>query len=192
MPCTGIASRNRQADIITRVSRRPRIALYPATFDPPTNGHLDIARRAAQLFDRVIAAVYAEPGKSVWFGLDERLALLHEAIEQAGLANVEARSYQGLTVDLAREVGAIAIVRGLRAVSDFDGEFQLASMNEQLAPDIETVLLMAGTRHYFLSSTIVREIVRAGGEVSRWVPSSVADALMARGGALMAKTSGSH
>ena len=115
-----------------------RIALYPATFDPPTNGHLDIARRAARLFDRVIAAVYAEPSKNVWFGLDERVVLLRAALEQEGLDNVEARPYQGLTVTLAREVGASAIVRGMRAVSDFEGEFQLASMNEQMAPDVET------------------------------------------------------
>jgi pantetheine-phosphate adenylyltransferase len=164
-----------------------RIALYPATFDPPTNGHLDIARRAARLFDRVIAAVYAEPSKNVWFGLDERVALLRAALEQEGLDNVEACPYQGLTVTLAREVGAGAIVRGMRAVSDFEGEFQLASMNEQMAPDVETVLLMAGTCHFYLSSTIVKEIVWAGGDVTAWVPAPVAAALTERSAALRAR-----
>jgi pantetheine-phosphate adenylyltransferase len=164
-----------------------RIALYPATFDPPTNGHLDIARRAARLFDQVIAAVYAEPSKNVWFGLDERVALLRAALEQEGLDNVEACPYQGLTVTLAREVGAGAIVRGMRAVSDFEGEFQLASMNEQMAPDVETVLLMAGTRHFYLSSTIVKEIVWAGGDVTAWVPAPVAAALTERSAALRAR-----
>ncbi|MAG37097.1 MAG: pantetheine-phosphate adenylyltransferase [Dehalococcoidia bacterium] len=172
------------------MSGHPRVALYPATFDPPTNGHLDIARRAAQLFDRVVAAVYAEPSKTVWFGLDERVELLREALVQEGLTNVEARPYEGLTVTLAREVGANAIVRGLRAVSDFEGEFQLASMNEQMAPDIETVLLMAGTSHFYLSSTIVKEIVWAGGEVSAWVPAPVAEALTVRSAALRARAAG--
>ena len=157
-----------------------RIAVYPATFDPPTNGHLDIARRAGLLFDRVVAAVYASPKKALWFTLEERVGFLQAALAGEGLANVVVRPYDGLTVNLAQEVGAAAIVRGLRAVSDFEFEFQLASMNEQMAPDIETVVLMAGTRHFYLSSTVIKEIVCAGGEVTAWVPAVVAQGLEGR------------
>ena len=159
---------------------RPLTAVYPATFDPPTNGHLDIVRRAARLFDQVIVAVYAEPTKAVWFTAEERVAMLREALDAEHLANVEVRPYHGLTVALAREVGANVLVRGLRAVSDFEWEFQLASMNEQMAPDIETVLMMAGTQHFFLSSTVVKEIAAAGGAVAAWVPAAVVQVLAAR------------
>jgi len=165
---------------VAPVSRTLR-AVYPATFDPPTFGHLDIVRRAARLFDRVVAAVYADPtNKRLLFSVEERVEMLREAVAEAALTNVTVRAYTGLTVELARAEGAIALVRGLRVISDFDWEFQLASMNQQLAPEIETVALMASSKFYYLSSTIVKEIAKLGGDVREWVPEGVARRLEER------------
>ncbi len=162
---------------------RRRVAVCVGTFDPPTNGHLETIERAARLFDEVIVAVYAAPAnKQPLFTVDERKAMLEAAVAEYGLANVRVRSYTGLTVELAREEGAIAIVKGMRAVSDFDYEFQMAHMNAQLAPEIETVMIMASAEYSFLSSTLVREVAKLGGDVRRWVPRAVAERLRERFG----------
>ena len=160
-----------------------RIALFPATFDPPTHGHMETVLRGARLFDEVVVAVYAEPSKQTLFSATERLELVQEAVRDLGVTNVRVRSYnRRLTADLAREEGACALIRGLRAVSDFDYELQLAHMNKALAPDVETVVLLASARYSFLSSTIVREVARLGGDVAPWVPRIVAERLGERFG----------
>lgn len=152
-----------------------RIAVYPASFDPFTNGHLDIAQRAATLFDKLYVAVYDTPAKNIMFSTQERVALVRDAI--AGIPNAEATAFQGLTVDYAKSVGANAIVRGLRAIADFEWEFQMALMNRKLAPDIQVVCLMAGIDYQFLSSTLVKEVAKLGGDISSFVPPNVAEAL---------------
>jgi len=149
-----------------------RIALYPGTFDPPTNGHMDIIMRAARLVDRLVVGVAANPGKGPWFSLEERVALVkHEVatIAQHSTSAIEVVGFDGLLVEFARDLGAVAIVRGLRAVSDFDYEFQMAGINARLAPKVETIFLMASERHQFISSRFVKEIARLGGDVSSFV-----------------------
>ncbi len=148
------------------------IAIYPGSFDPPTLGHLDVIQRASLLFDRVIVAVGANPEKSPWFTLGERLHMLKECT--AHLPNVEVDSFQGLLVEYARRRGAKAIVKGLRAISDFEAEFQMALANRTLAPEIETVFLMTSAEHMFVSSSTVKEIAQLGGDVKEFVPESVA------------------
>jgi pantetheine-phosphate adenylyltransferase len=156
---------------------RPRVAIVPATFDPPTNGHLEVIARSARIFDEVVVAVYQTPNKQTLFSAEERLDLMRAAVREAHLANVRVRPFDGLTVDMAREEGAVALVKGLRAVSDFDYEFQMSHMNGQLAPEIETVAILASAEYSFLSSTLVREVAKLGGDVSRWVSRVVADRL---------------
>ncbi len=153
-------------------------ALYPGTFDPITNGHLDIATRAAKLFQKLIIGVYETPNKSLLFATEERLALVKQSI--VGLANVEAQSYGGLTVDFAKKVGAQTIVRGLRIGADFEREFDLALMNKKLAPDCELVCLMASLQYQFLSSSLLKEVASLGGHIDELVPKSVAAALKKR------------
>ena len=148
-------------------------------FDPPTNGHLETIGRAAHLFDEVVVGVYASPSKQTLFGPDERLELVTAAVEELGLPHVRARLFSSLVVELAREEGAIALVKGLRAVSDFDHEFQMAHMNAQLAPEIATIAVFASAESSFLSSTLVREVARLGADVSQWVPAAVARRLRA-------------
>jgi pantetheine-phosphate adenylyltransferase len=150
-------------------------AIYPATFDPVHYGHIDIAKRAANIFDEVIVAVYDRPMKNLLFSIDERLQLAERALSD--LANVKMMRYGGLTVEFARQVGAQVIVRGLRVVSDFELEWHMALTNKQLAPDIEVVCLMTSQAYAFLSSSTVREVALLGGDVSSMVPSFVADAL---------------
>lgn len=147
-------------------------AIYPGTFDPPTLGHVDIIRRAAGLFDQVIIAVGANPAKQPLFALDERVAMLREIA--AEFTNVEVAPFSGLLVDFARERRAAVVVRGLRAVSDFENEFQMALANRTLAPDVETVFLMTSADVMFVSSSIVKEIARLGGDVLKLVPEPVA------------------
>jgi pantetheine-phosphate adenylyltransferase len=149
-----------------------RVGLYPGTFDPITNGHLDIVSRAAKVVDRLIIAVAVNAGKGPLFPLEERVALVRE--EVADLAkthscNIEVRSFDNLLVDFARQSGARIIIRGLRAVSDFEYEFQMAGMNARLSPDIETLFLMASERCQFISSRFVKEIGRLGGDISSFV-----------------------
>ncbi|MBI3976563.1 MAG: pantetheine-phosphate adenylyltransferase [Chloroflexi bacterium] len=153
-----------------------RRAIFPATFDPPTLGHVDLARRAAAVFDELIMAVYATPQKAaILFPIEQRLELVREAVRD--LPNVRAVSYHSLTIDFAREVGAQVIVRGLRVVSDFEWEFQMALTNQRLAPEIETICLMARAEYSFLSSSIVKEVAKHGGALDRLVPVHVARAL---------------
>ena len=149
-----------------------RVGLYPGTFDPITNGHLDIVVRAARVVDRLIVAVAANAGKGPLFSLEERVALVREDLaERAQLngVNIEVRSFDTLLVDFARQCGAHVIIRGLRAVSDFEYEFQMAGMNARLSPDIETMFLMASERCQFISSRFVKEIGRLGGDISSFV-----------------------
>jgi pantetheine-phosphate adenylyltransferase len=152
-----------------------RTAIYPGSFDPMTNGHLDVVQRAAKLFDRVVLAVAKNEGKNPLFTLNERLKLVNKSI--AHLPNVEADSFDSLLVEYVVSRRAQAIVRGLRAVSDFEFEFQLALMNRKLNENIETIFMMPKDTYTFLSSRIVKEIARLGGDVSSFVPAHVELAL---------------
>ena len=152
-----------------------RGVMYPGTFDPITNGHLDIASRAAKMFDRVVIAIAANPGKAPLFPLEQRIELARTAL--AGLSNVEVMGYSKLTVEFAREHGLGFMLRGLRAVSDFEFEFQLANMSRHIAPEIETVFLTPKEQFTFISSTLVREVAVLGGDVTEFVPPAVAEAL---------------
>ncbi|MEK7849154.1 MAG: pantetheine-phosphate adenylyltransferase [Chloroflexota bacterium] len=151
------------------------IAVYPGSFDPVTMGHLDIARRAAALFDRVIVAVYESPPKNLLFTTEERVRLLQEAA--ASIPNVEVVSFTGLVVEFAQKVGARAIVRGLRMGSDFEREFEMALMNRNMAPEVEVVCLMARIEYQFLSSSLLKEVAKLGGYCSNLVPENVLKAL---------------
>lgn len=154
------------------------IAIYPGSFDPIHNGHIEIVRRAAQLFERVIWAAYDRPLKSILFNEQERLEFMHQAAR--GIPNVEVCSYHGLTVLFARQVGAKAIVRGLRATHDFEIEYQMALTNTQQAPEIDTVCLMTGAQYAFLSSSILKEVALANGNITEMVPPYVAGPLKTR------------
>jgi len=151
------------------------IAVYPGSFDPVTNGHLDIVTRAARLFDTVIMAVFDRPNKNVLFSTAERIAMVKEATR--ALPRVKVDTYSALTVDYVREIGAAVIVRGLRDPQDFEHEFQMAQINNTLAPEIDVVLFMAGHQYTFFSSSTVREIASLGGDVSWLVPPHVVVAL---------------
>ena len=152
-----------------------RTAIYPGTFDPPTMGHVDVVRRAARIFDRLILVVATRRGKAPLFTVEERIALVGAAL--ADVPNVVVDSFSGLTVDYARQVGAVAIVRGLRAVSDFEDEFTLAHMNEAMAPGIETVLFMTSPEYAFVSSSLIKEVASLHGNVDGMVPAEVEAAL---------------
>ncbi len=153
-------------------------AVYPGTFDPVTNGHLDIATRAAGIFDYLILGIFDSPAKSLLFTTEERIAMARQALN--GLPNVEVTSFTGLTVDFARRVGARVLVRGLRAMSDFEMELQMAMANRQLAPGLEVVCLMSSLQYSFLSSSMVKEIARLGGAIDNMVPEHVARAIQAK------------
>jgi pantetheine-phosphate adenylyltransferase len=154
-----------------------RIAVYPGTFDPITNGHVDLVDRAAPLFERLIVGVAESPGKGPALPLPMRVQLARDAL--AAHANVEVRGFDGLLAHFVRDLGAGVLLRGLRAVSDFEYEFQLASMNRHLIPDVETLFLTPAEQYGFISSSLVREISRLGGDVSAFVPLAVAKALQA-------------
>ncbi len=151
------------------------IAIYPGAFDPITNGHLDIATRAAKLFEKVIIGVYDAPAKDILFTTQERVDLVRQSI--ADLPNVEVESFTGLTVDFARKVGAQTIVRGLRVGADFEREFEMALMNKNLSPDCELVCLMANLKYQFLSSSLLKEVASLKGYINDLVPEPVAKAL---------------
>lgn len=154
-------------------------AMYPGTFDPITLGHEDLVRRAVRLFDKVVVAVAANTGsKSTMFSVDERVALARETL--ADIENVEVRRYNGLTVDFAQNEGLKVIIRGLRAVSDFEYEFQLASMNRHLTKDVETAFLTPTETYNFISSSLVREVASLGGDISEFVSAPVKKALLER------------
>lgn len=149
--------------------------IYPGTFDPITNGHIDLVHRASKLFDRIIVAIAINPGKAPTFTLDERVALAEQTL--ANLDNVEVSGFEGLLIDVAKQKGANVILRGLRAVSDFEHEFQLAGMNRKMNPEIETLFLTPAEQYTYISSSLVREIASLGGDVSEFVAPCVVDAL---------------
>ncbi len=155
-------------------------AIYPGTFDPVTMGHMDITTRAAALFERVIVAVYATPSKSLLFTTEERLQLFRDSVQH--LPNVEVREFQSLVVRFANDVGAAVIVRGLRSGSDFEYEFEMASMNRRLAPEVDMVSFMTTQDNMFISSTLLKEVARLGGDVTGMVPPQVAEALYSKFG----------
>jgi pantetheine-phosphate adenylyltransferase len=152
----------------------PRVAIYPGSFDPVTKGHEDLIRRSLTFVDRVVVAVAVNVAKQPLFTLDERVALIRESVRFPG---VDVQSFDGLLVDFARAVGASIVVRGLRAVSDFEYEFQMALMNRNLAPELETVFLVPAFDLTYLSSSLVREVARFGGDVSALVQPAVQHAL---------------
>ncbi len=154
---------------------RNRIAVYPGTFDPITNGHIDLVDRAAPLFDKVVLGVAQSPSKGPTLPLQLRVDLARQAL--AHHANVEVRGFDSLLAHFVREVGGGVLLRGLRAVSDFEYEFQMASMNRHLIPEVETLFLTPAEQYGFISSSLVREIARLGGDVSGFVPPAVAAAL---------------
>jgi pantetheine-phosphate adenylyltransferase len=155
-----------------------RVAIYPGTFDPITNGHLDVIRRSLEIFDRLIVAIAVNEGKRPLFSVRERLQLIRAATKD--LPRVSVGHFDGLLVEYARHKGAKAVVRGLRAVSDFEYEFQMALMNRKLSPDLEILFMMPSERYTYLNSTIVREIARLGGRVADFVPPVVERSLRAK------------
>ena len=164
-------------------SLMPRLALYPGTFDPVTLGHLDVLARALRVFDRIEVTVAVNAAKATLFTTDERVALVRASLDGvAGAERVAVAPFEGLLVNHARARGAVALVRGLRQVSDFDYEFRMALANRRLAPDIETVFLMPSEAHTFVAASIVREIHRWGGDVTSFVPAAVVRALAERPG----------
>ena len=150
-------------------------ALYPGSFDPVTNGHVDIARRAANVFERLIVGVYDAPPKRLLFETEERIDLFQQAV--ADIANIEIIPYTGLTVHLAKKLDAKVMVRGLRANSDFEHEFEMAMMNRNMDPDIEVVCMMTRTDYQFLSSSLLKEVCSLGGKIDNLVPPHVEEAL---------------
>jgi pantetheine-phosphate adenylyltransferase len=152
-----------------------RIAVYPGSFDPVTYAHLDIAARATRIFDKVLMAVFDRPKKNLLFSTEERLALLRTAV--AELPGVEATTYSELTVEFARSVGAVALVRGLRTVSDFEVEYNMAQLNQTLEPEVEVVVLMASRRYAHISSSAVREIAGMGRDPVEFAPPHIIEAL---------------
>lgn len=155
-----------------------RIAIYPGSFDPVTNGHLDIIKRGLKLFDRIVVAVLHNPGKKSLFSVEERVAMLKASVAQ--FPNTEVDSFAGLLIDYARKRNAHALLRGMRAVSDFEYEFQMALMNRRLNRDIQTVFLMTGLRWIFTSSSLIKEVARFGGDVQDMVPPLVNKELQKR------------
>jgi pantetheine-phosphate adenylyltransferase len=156
-----------------------RVAVFPGSFDPMTNAHLDVARRAATLFDRLVVGVLNNPRKSPLFSVDERIAQIEEAVAEFG-ANVQVAGFDGLTVEFARSHEAGFIVRGLRAVSDFEAELQMAHTNRKLQPGVDTVFLMSALDYGYLSSSLAKEVAQFGGDIEGMVPEPVAAALRRR------------
>lgn len=159
-------------------AKRMAKAIYPGTFDPVTNGHLDVLKRATRLFDEVVVGVATNPHKGPLFPLEERLSLIEENIR--GLERVSVKPFGGLAVDFAKGEGAVALIRGLRAVSDFEHEFQMAQMNRNLDDSLETIFLMPGARHFYTSSTLVKQVARYGDRDTGLVPDNVRRALVRR------------
>jgi pantetheine-phosphate adenylyltransferase len=150
-------------------------AVYPGSFDPVHNGHIDVAERASKIFDHLIVAVFAQPQKNILFGVEERTEMLREALRH--LPNVSATFYRGMTVDFLQQHDAQVIVRGLRMMYDFDREYQMALTNQAFAPGVETVCLFTNLNYSFLSSSMIKEIAGAGGDVSNMAPAHVLEAL---------------
>ena len=156
----------------------PRIALYPGSFDPPTNGHLSIIQRGLKMFDGLIVAVLKNPAKDELFSVEERVQLLRGALNLD--ERVQVKTFSGLLVKFAQQEGVNTVLRGLRAVSDFEYEFQMANMNRKLAKEIETLFMMTGEDYFYISSRFVRDVARLGGDVSGLVPQNVLEALKKR------------
>jgi pantetheine-phosphate adenylyltransferase len=156
----------------------PVKAIYPGTFDPPTNGHVDLIQRGAKLFDHLTVAVLTNPVKDPLFTVEERVEMLKEVA--AGIGNVSVATFDGLMVEFARRQGATAVLRGIRAISDYEHEFQMALMNRRLAPEVETVFLQPAGRYSFVSSRMVKEVFSFGGDVSGLVPPNVLKRLRTR------------
>jgi len=156
----------------------PRIALYPGSFDPPTNGHLSIIQRGLKMFDGLIVAVLKNPAKDELFSVEERVQLLRGALNLD--KRVQVKTFSGLLVKFAQQEGVNTVLRGLRAVSDFEYEFQMANMNRKLAKEIETLFMMTGEDYFYISSRFVRDVARLGGDVSGLVPQNVLEALKKR------------
>jgi len=154
------------------------IAIYPGTFDPITKGHLDIATRAARIFDKLVIGVYSNSNKHLLFNTEERVELVRQAI--VGLPNVDAVSFTGLTAKFATSVGAKVMVRGLRASADFEREFEMAMMNKKLFPELELICFMARLEYQFLSSSLLKEAASLGGKIDNFVPQHVAEALRSK------------
>ena len=167
---------------MSKEQKSGRIAVYPGSFDPLTNGHLDIARRAARLFDTLIVAVYAFPDKNLLFTVEERKQLWQEVIASEDLHNVQVRHFTQLLVEYVREVGGQVIIKGLRSPNDFDSEFQQGLMNRKLAPEIETVCLLTNLQNLFVSSSLLKQVARLGGDVDDMLPLPVVRALQAKFG----------
>ena len=160
-----------------------RVGLYPGTFDPMTNGHLDIIGRAVKLVDRLVIGVAINEGKGPMFTLEERVAIIQqETAHLTRIAEIQVKPFEGLLMHFARDIGAGIIVRGLRAVADFEYEFQMTAMNQQLDRDIETVFLMADPRHQAVASRLVKEIAKLGGDISKFVTPGVAERLLSKVG----------
>lgn len=160
-----------------------KIGIYPGTFDPITNGHSDIIGRAARLLDKLVVGVAINPGKGPIFTIDERVELVREEVSHLGNgleSRIEVMPFQSLLINFAHQVNATVIIRGLRAVSDFDYEFQMASMNAKMAPDIETVCLMASDKYHFIASSLVKEIAKLNGDVSQFVSPRILERLSER------------
>ena len=155
-----------------------KIAVYPGTFDPITHGHTDLVRRAMNVFDHVIVGIAANPSKQPMFDIDERVAMAQQVL--ADYQQVEVCGFSGLLVDFAKSKSAVAVIRGLRAMSDFEYEFQLANMNRALSPEIESIFLTPSEKFSYISSSLIREICSLKGDVSQFVPSNVAEALAER------------
>jgi pantetheine-phosphate adenylyltransferase len=153
-------------------------ALYPGTFDPPTNGHIDLIQRGSKLFEHLTVGILKNPIKNPLFTVEERVEMLQEST--AALSNVSVATFDGLMVDFARQLGAAAVLRGIRAISDYEHEFQMALMNRRLAPEIETVFLQPAGRYSFVSSRMLKEVVSFGGEVTGLVPPNVLKRLRSR------------
>lgn len=156
-----------------------KIAVYPGSFDPITNGHLDVVRRATRVFDRVVVAVLGNPRKTPLLPSAERVAVIRAAVQADPTlaARVEIMTFDGLTVDFCHQVGASFLVRGLRAIADFEAELQLAHNNHQIAPDVDTVFFMTSLEHSYISSSLVKEIAQFGGDVTTMLPAAAAESL---------------
>jgi pantetheine-phosphate adenylyltransferase len=172
--------------VAMRDALKPHIGVYPGTFDPVTNGHIDIISRAAKILHRLVIGVSESTGKSPLFSLDERVDLVRaetRAIAERSGIEIEVRPFRALLVAFARESGASVIIRGLRAVSDFDYEYQMAGMNYRLDPGVETLFLMASETHQFIASRLVKEIAQMGGDISSFVPKLTLERTMLKVGA---------
>jgi len=168
---------------VNRLSRKPPhvIAIYPGSFDPITNGHLDLIERGSRMFDRLIVSILRNDAKKPLFSVEERLEMIREAIEERGFGNVSADTFDGLLVDYARSKGAQAVLRGIRAITDYEYEFPMAMMNRKLDPNLETLFMMPNEQYTYVSSRLIKGVFKLGGDVSELVPPLVVRRMKAKG-----------